>query len=72
MNDLEKMSAKELVDLKANIDKELVKRKRVEYDKALKDFADALYELYDKFPYEYCHTDGETWEELYEGHNWNF
>lgn len=73
MNDLEKMSAKDLRDLKANIDKELEKRKRLEYDKALKDFVDALYELYSNFPNEYCFTDsGETWEEMYEDNNWNF
>ena len=72
MPDLEKMDAKQLKILKANIDKELEKRKRLEYDKALKNFVDALYELYEKFPNEYCCTDGETWEELYENNSWNF
>lgn len=73
MNDLEKMSVKDLRNLKANIDKELVKREELEYDKALKNFVDAFYELYTKFPFKYCFTDSsETWEELYEDHNWNF
>ena len=73
MNDLEKMSAKELNDLKANIDKELVRRKRTEYDKLLKNFADALDELYNKFPYEYCFVDESVdWEDLRERYDWVF
>ncbi len=72
MNDLEKMSAKELVDLKANIDKELVKRKRAEYDKLLNNFVSVLDELYENFPCEYCFTDGVTWEDLHDRYDWNF
>lgn len=73
MNDLEKMSVNELVTLKANLDKELEKRHIQAYDKLLKNFADAFYELYSNFPDKYCFTDsGETWEVLYEDYNWNF
>ena len=73
MTNLEEMSAKELKSLKTNIDKELEKRKRLEYDKALKKFFDALDELYSNFPYEYCFTDNsETWEDLRENYSWNF
>jgi hypothetical protein len=73
MNDLEKMSAKELKSLKTNIDKELERRKRLDYDKLLKNFADALYELYEKFPYEYCFADESVdWEDLRENYDWNF
>ncbi len=73
MNDLEKMSVNELVTLKANLDKELEKRHRQAYDKLLRNFADALYELSANFPCENCFVDGsETWDELYENHDWNF
>ena len=68
----EKMDTKALKVLKVNIDRELEKRKRLEYDKLLAKFADILGELYDKFPNEYCFSDGETWEGLYEDNNWNF
>lgn len=73
MIDFTKMSANDLVNLKANINEELARRERVEYDKALKKFSDALYELCSKFPNKECFTDDcETWEELYEDHSWNF
>ena len=73
MNDLEKMSAKDLINLKTNINKELEKRERLEYDKLLENFCNAFYELYSKFPNKNCFTDeGTTWEELYEDRNWNF
>jgi hypothetical protein len=72
MIDFEKMDTKELKVLKVSIDKELEKRKRLEYDKLLEKFTDVLYELYDKFPNESCFTDGETWEDLYQDNNWNF
>lgn len=70
---VEAMTIDELRDLKANLDKEIEKQKRLEYDKLLKKFRDAFYELYSDYPNEYCFTDGsETWEELYENNNWNF
>ena len=73
MKNLEEMSAKELKSLKTDIDKELEKRERLEYDKALEKFFDALDELYSNFPYKYCFTDSaETWEDLRENYNWNF
>lgn len=73
MNDLETMSVNELVTLKADLDRELERRNRVAYDKSLKNFADALYELYSNFPCENCFVDSdETWEELYENYNWDF
>lgn len=72
MTDFEKMTAKELISLKTDINKELEKYERQEYDKLLENFANAFYELYSKFPNKYCFTDGETWEELYENNNWNF
>ena len=50
MKNLEEMSAKELKSLKTDIDKELEKRERLEYDKALEKFFDALDELYSNFP----------------------
>ena len=73
MINLEEMSAKELTNLKVNIEMEISKRQELEYNKALKNFSDALYELYSKFPNKECFTDDcETWEELYEDHSWNF
>ena len=73
MTDFEKMSVNELETLKANVDKELAKRKRLEYDKLLEKFADALYELSSKFPNAYCFTDeAESWAELHENYSWNF
>ena len=73
MENLEKMSAKELRSLKTNIDKELEKRERLEYEKLLENFANAFYELYSKFPGKYCFTDeAQTWEDLYEDNSWNF
>lgn len=71
MINLEEMSAKELTNLKVNIDNEIEKRKRLNYDKLLEKFSNVLYELYENFPNEYC-LDGETWEELVENHNWEF
>lgn len=72
MIDFEKMSINELETLKTDINKELEKRERQEYDKLLENFANAFYELYSKFPRAYCFTDGETWEDLYENNDWNF
>ena len=73
MTDFEKMSVSELETLKANVDKEITKRKRQEYEKLLENFANAFYELYSKFPHTYCFTDeAETWAELYENYSWNF
>lgn len=73
MNDLKKMSEKELISLKADIDEELAKRERLAYDTALKKFRDAFYELYSNFPNKECFIDDcETWEELYEDRCWNF
>lgn len=73
MKNLEEMSAKELRSLKTDINKELERRERLEYDKALKKFFDALEELYSNFPFEYCFADGSTtWEELRENYDWNF
>lgn len=73
MNDFEKMSAKELNDLKADIDKELIKRKRKDYDKLLKNFINALDELASKFPNEVCLVDdNDTWYELYHDFDWSF
>ena len=72
MTNLEEMNAKELISLKTEISKELEKRERLEYDKLLENFANALYELYSKFPNKYCFVDGETWEDLYKDNNWNF
>ena len=51
MLNLEEMSAKELTNLKVNIDMEINKRKRLEYDKLLENFANALDELASKCPY---------------------
>lgn len=73
MNNLENMSVKELKSLKTDIDKELERRERLEYDKALKKFFDALEELYSNFPNEYCFADESvTWEDLRENYDWNF
>ena len=73
MKNLEEMSAKELKSLKTDIDKELERRERLEYDKALKKFFDALEELYSNFPFESCFTDDSTtWEDLRENYDWNF
>lgn len=73
MTNLERMNVDELRSLRINIDKELEKRKRVEYDKALKKFFDALEELYSNFPFERCFTDDSTtWEDLRENYDWNF
>ena len=73
MASLEGMSVDELRSLRIKIDKELEKRKRVEYDKALKKFFDALEELYSNFPNGNCFTDDSTtWEDLRENYDWNF
>ena len=73
MKDLKEMSAKELMDLEADIIKELERRKEAEYEKALKKFFDALEELYSNFPYNLCFTnDSTTWENLREDYDWNF
>ena len=73
MLNLEEMSAKELTNLKVNIDMEINKRKRLEYDKLLENFANALDELASKFPYEYCFADeSAVWEDLRENYDWNF
>ena len=73
MKNLEEMNIKELKSLKIDIDKELDRRKRLEYDKALKKFFDALDELYSNFPYESCFVDGSTtWEDLRENYDWDF
>ena len=72
MINLEEMSAKELTNLKVNIEMEISKRKKLEYDELLKKFSDVLYDLYDKFPNESCFTDGATWEDLYENNDWDF
>ena len=73
MKNLEEMSAKELKSLKTDIDIELKRRERLEYDKALKKFFDALEELYSNFPFESCFTDDSTtWEDLRENYDWNF
>lgn len=73
MKNLEEMNIKELKNLKADINKELERRERLEYDKALKKFFDALDELYSNFPYEYCFVDeSTTWEDLRENYDWNF
>ena len=73
MNDLEKMSEEELHELRVSISKELYRRERIEYDKAVKNFADALDELYNKFPYEYCFADETVdWEDLRERYDWVF
>ena len=73
MTDFEKMSSKELISLKTDIDIELKRRERLEYDKALKKFFDALEELYSNFPFESCFTDDSTtWEDLRENYDWNF
>ena len=67
------MSEEELYELKDSISKELYRRERIEYAKAVKNFADALDELHDKFPYSYCFADKSvTWEDLREDHDWNF
>ena len=73
MINLEEMSATELTNLKVNIEFEIHRRQKLEYDELLKKFSDALYELYSKFPNQECFVDDcETWEELYEDHSWNF
>lgn len=73
MTNLEEMSVNELVTLKANLDKELEKRERLAYDKLLKNFVNAFYELYSNFPNKYCFTDEAiTWKHLYEDNNWYF
>ena len=73
MINLEEMSATELTNLKINIEMEINRRQKLEYDKAVKKFADALYELCDKFPFSYCIEDeGETWQDLHDNHNWDF
>ena len=73
MKNLEEMSSKELMDLEANIVKELERRKRLNYEKAKAKFFDALEELYSNFPYESCFTDDSTtWENLREDYDWNF
>ena len=72
MTDFEKMTLKELISLKTDINKELEKREKQEYDKALRKFTDAFYELYVNFPHRYCFTNGETWKDLYENNDWNF
>lgn len=74
MKNVEEMSTKELKNLKTDIDKELDRRKRLDYDKALAKFFGALDELSSNFPYEYCFADGSTttWEDLHENYDWNF
>lgn len=73
MKDLEEMSSKELMSLEADIVKELERRKRLDYDKALAKFFGALEELSSRFPCEYCFADeSTTWEELRENYDWNF
>lgn len=73
MINLEEMSAKELTNLKINIEMEINKRQKLEYNEALKNFYDAFYELYSKFPNMLCFTDeNTTWEELYEDNCWDF
>lgn len=70
---VEAMNMDELRALKADVDKEIERRKRLEYAKSLKKFLDAFYELYSDYPNECCFTDSsETWEDLYENNNWNF
>lgn len=71
---VEAMNMDELNALKADLDKEIERRKRLEYyDKVLKKFFDALEELYSNFPNEYCFADTRvTWEELRENYDWNF
>lgn len=71
MINLEEMTAKELINLKVNVDNEIKRRTTLKYDELLEKFSNALYELYDNFPNEYC-LDGETWKELVESHNWEF
>lgn len=73
MKNLEEMNVDELKSLRVNIDKELDRRKRLEYDKLLKIFVNALSELSYNFPYEHCFTDDSTtWEDLRENYDWNF
>lgn len=73
MKNVEEMSSKELMSLKEDIVKELERRKRLDYDKALAKFFGALEELYSNFPCEYCFADeSTTWEELRENYDWNF
>lgn len=71
---LETMSMNELVTLRANITVELERREREEYGKAVEEFHKALYKLYSDYPNKSCMIDDdcETWETLYEDHNWNF
>jgi hypothetical protein len=70
---VEAMNMDELRALKTDLDKEIERRERLEYDKALKKFFDALEELYSNFPNEYCFADSSvTWEELRENYDWNF
>lgn len=73
MKNVEEMSTKELTKLKIDIDDELDRRKKLDYNKALAKFFGALDELYSNFPYEYCFVDeSTTWEELRENYDWNF
>lgn len=73
MNSLEEMNVNELIRLKVDIEKELKRREELAYNKLLKNFADALNELYMNFPEKQCFVDKyETWEELYHNHNWDF
>lgn len=73
MKNLEEMNVDELKNLRINIDKELDKRRSLEYDKLLKNFVNALDELSYNFPYKYCFTDDfTTWEDLRENYDWNF
>lgn len=70
---LETMSMNELVTLRANITIELERRESEEYDKAVEEFRKALYKLYSDFPNKDCMIDEcETWETLYENHDWVF
>lgn len=73
MINLEEMSATELTNLKIDIEMEINRRQKLEYDKAVKKFADALNELCDNFHFSYCIEDeGVTWQDLLDNHNWDF
>lgn len=73
MKNLEEMNAKELIDLKDDIVRELERRKRLNYESAKEKFFGALEELYSNFPCECCFTDDSTtWEDLRENYDWDF
>lgn len=74
---LKAMTMDELRALRININDEIDKREREEYDKAVEDFRKALYKLYNEFGDECCiinHYQGDykTWEDLYNDYDWNF